>query len=259
MQIELVPVLRAVRDLYELPRGTERFQRYIDLMTGGGQEMLLPLSLLNPMGKEHVAATVDALLALDAETVAADAVADAQHRLSDVPGELRVALVVVDDAGGGWTDRYLTETRHRFESDGELKRGWATALLWTGEQPSARGVREETLAAIYRAAYQRRHGLPRTLNQMMVQEGSAAAFAEVAPLALSPAELDAIRAVIDPHRETTQFPVAFACLYGDEAATAVGYPPLGLSPRAGYTLALTEALQRGSPPELALMSVQRSG
>jgi hypothetical protein len=243
MQIVLVRSLQAQRGLYDLPRGTERFQAYIALMTGGTNEMVLPLSLLNPMGKEHVAATLDALIALDAEAVAADAVADAQRRLADVPGELRVALVVVDDVGGGWTDRYLTETRHRFEADGERKRGWATALFWTSEQPSPRGVREATLAAVYRAAYKLRHGTPRTLAQMMAQEGQAAAFAEVAPPTLPPAELDTIRAVIEPRRDTTRFPVAFACLYGDEAAIAVGYPPLGLPPRAGYTLALIEALR----------------
>src|SRR5262245_26188204 len=118
MQITLVRSLQAQRDLHDLPRGMERFQAYLALMTGGTKEMLLPLSLLNPMGKEHVAATLDALLAIDAEAVAEEAVADARRRLADVPGELRVALVVVDDVGGGWTDRYLTETRHRFEGDG---------------------------------------------------------------------------------------------------------------------------------------------
>jgi hypothetical protein len=32
-----------------------------------------------------------------------------------------------------------------------------------------------------------------------------------------------------------------ACLFGDAAAKALGYPPQGLSDRAGFALALSEA------------------
>jgi hypothetical protein len=47
--------------------------------------------------------------------------------------------------------------------------------------------------------------------------------------------------VIKPHLDTTDYPTLFACLYGDGAANSVGYPPLGLSERAGFALALEEA------------------
>jgi len=47
--------------------------------------------------------------------------------------------------------------------------------------------------------------------------------------------------VIQPYLDTTDYPTLFACLYGDEAAKSVGYPPLGLSERAGFALALEEA------------------
>src|SRR5262249_57822161 len=100
MQIVLVRSLQAQRDLYDLPRGMERFQAYIALMTGGRDEMLLPLSLLNPMGREHVAATLDALLAVDAEAAAEEAAAGARRRLAGVPGGPRGALRVADCRGG---------------------------------------------------------------------------------------------------------------------------------------------------------------
>ncbi len=253
MELELVPMLRQERELYDIPRGWARFQRYIAAMTGGTQDMVLPLAVLNPMGKEHVAAALDALLAIDAEAIAAKAVADAQRRLAHVPGRLKVGLVVADDVGGGWTNRYLTETRQRFDNAGEIKRGWAVALFWTSEAPARDGVCEETLCAVYRALYHRRHGQPKTLRQMMAQEGLAAVFADVPAPATDPDDLAAIRAVIEPHRDSASFPVTFACLYGDEAARSVGYLALGLPARAGYRLAIHETYRDRISPEAELL------
>jgi hypothetical protein len=43
--------------------------------------------------------------------------------------------------------------------------------------------------------------------------------------------------------ESTHQPTVIACLYGDEAAKELGYPPLGLSKNAGFQLALADALE----------------
>jgi hypothetical protein len=48
--------------------------------------------------------------------------------------------------------------------------------------------------------------------------------------------------VIQPHLDLEHYPTQFACLFGDEAAKAVGYPPLGLSARAGFAVALEKAI-----------------
>ena len=58
------------------------------------------------MGKDHVTALLDALLALDADGVGARAASDASATLPDVPGEIKIALVVADDLMGGGTNRY---------------------------------------------------------------------------------------------------------------------------------------------------------
>ena len=73
LRLELVPVLRIARDLYDVPRGRERFAAYLRTMIGADGELTLPLPMLNPMGKAPVAAVLDALLALDAEAIAQDA------------------------------------------------------------------------------------------------------------------------------------------------------------------------------------------
>lgn len=253
MKIELVPLLQMERELYEIPRGWDRFRQYLQILTGGRQDLLLPpLVALNPMGKEHVSEALDGLLALDAERIAKEAITEAERRLADVSADLRLGLVLADDAGGGWTHRHLSEMQARFGGDYAPKHDWAVVLFWSSEPASRDTVHAEVLSAIYRAPYALRHGVPRTLRQMMEQEGLTATFAGLSPPALDPAELSAIRDVIAPRRDSSATPVIFACLYGDDAALEVGYPPLGLPPNAGYILARIESQLSDSPPEAAL-------
>lgn len=254
MQLEFVPLLKIQRDLHNIPRGMERFHEYIRTMTAGTGEIVLPIGPMNPMGKEHVAALLDTLLALGAEELAAAAAAEAQGRLAGVPGQFKLGLVVCDDAQGGWTNRYFTETSYRFNLLNLLKRGWVVPLCWTSEAPSREQVRAAVLAEAYRAAHTLAHGEPKTLAQMMAQEGRAACFAGAADPALDAEELEYSREVIAPHRDTSNFPIAFACLYGDEIAASVGYPPLGLPVRAGYALALADALASDMAPEQLVLS-----
>ena len=241
MKLELVETLRMQRALYDIPRGMERFHKYVELMTGGTNDIAFPLPTMNPMGKEHVAAAYDAVIALDAEAVAAEALLEAEQRLADAAGEFRVCLVVSDDAGGGWTNRYLSEATHRFQLAAMTKRSWIVVLLWTGDKYTKERIREETLMSVHRVAHIQRHGAPKTLGQMLDQEGRAAAFAGARSPALDAEDMAYTREVIQPYLETTDYPTVFACLYGDEAAKSVGYPPLGLSARAGFALALEDA------------------
>src|SRR5262249_10507314 len=156
-----------------IPRGLGRFRHYLRTISNpdGTDIELVPLLAMNPMGKDHVTALLDALLALDADGVGARAAADASARLAEVPGDFRAAVVVADDLMGGWTNRYDCEFTFRFGprplqarlgSKAMLRRLWVTGVLWSSEAPSERAVREAVLAAAYRAAYGQRHGIPRT-------------------------------------------------------------------------------------------------
>jgi hypothetical protein len=59
-------------------------------------------------------------------------------------------------------------------------------------------------------------------------------------------ELAYTRAVLEPHLDSTHYPTLLVALEGDPAAQALGYPPLGLSPKAGLALALAEATTHNS-------------
>ena len=243
MNIEFVPLLQIQRDLYSLPKGPERFRAYLKTMVNsdGTDVRLPPLVAMNPMGKNHVPDLLDSLLAMEAETAAAHASAEAVSHLASVSGDIKLGLVVVDDLMGGWTNRYFSEFFHRFEGPSAYKRGWISAWIWSSEAPALQAVREEVKAVIFRAAYVLEHGAALNLADMLAQEGYAMTLAGCSEPSLDAPDLDYTREVLQPHLEATDLPTLIPCLFGDPAAHALGYPPQGLSHRAGLALALSNA------------------
>ena len=243
MNIEFVPLLQTQRDLYSLPRGPERFRAYLETMlnSDGTDVRLPPLVAMNPMGKDHLPALLDSLLAMEAEVTAAHASADAASHLAGVPGDFKLGLVVVDDLMGGWTNRYTSEFFHRFEGPSAYKRGWMSAWIWSSEAPTLKAVHEEVMRVIFRAAYVLEHDAALRLADMLAQEGHAMAMAGCSEPSLDSDDLDYTREVLQPHLQATDLPTLIPCLFGDPAAHALGYPPQGLSYAAGLALALSEA------------------
>ena len=242
MRLEYVPLLRLQRDLHAIPRGKARFDAYLRAISApdGSDVALVPLLAMNPMGKEHVAALLDALLALDADGVAAATAAEAETLLRDDPGDYKVGVVVADDLMGGGTNRFDYEFDFRHPGPG-AKRFWVTAVLWSSEPASARAVREAVLTAALRTAHVQRHGPARTLRDLLAQEGRVMAAAGCTGPTLDPDDLASTRAVLAPYLDAADKRTAIEGLFGDTAARTLGFTPHGLSPWAGVALALHDA------------------
>jgi hypothetical protein len=243
MELSFLPLLQIQRDLYSMPRGRERFREYIKTMTDAETgDLALPLVAMNPMGKDHIPTLIDEYIALGAETIAAAAVDSAGQLANGLTGrqDFRIGLVVSDDLKGGWTNRWASEFSHRFESAAFLKRGFLTGILWTSEPASAERVRDAVLTSIYRAEYLQTHRMPATLGGMLEQEGYAMARAGCMTPALDEDDLAYSRTVLAPHLGATDRATIVACLFGDVAARALGYPPQGLTDRAGFAVALAD-------------------
>jgi hypothetical protein len=221
----------------------ERFREYIKTMTDPETgDLALPLVAMNPMGKDHIPALIDQYIALDAEQVAQEAIVDAAAKATTSSSkDFKVGLVVSDDLKGGWTNRWASEFAYRIEGAAIMKRGFITGLLWTSEPASIEAVRDTVLSAIYRVEYLQTHPAPRTLRAMLEQERYATARAGCTTPALDPDDLEYTRKVLAPHLEASDRATVMACLFGDAAATALGYQPQGLSERAGLALALDDA------------------
>ncbi len=239
MTLAYLKLLQVQLDLYALPRGMERFRAYIKAMTDDETgDLALPLVAMNPMGKDHVPALIREYLSIDAEAVAEAAMREAAPGVAGSGPSYQVCLVVSDDLKGGWTNRYASEFAHRVEGGAITKRGFLTGVLWTSEPASVAAVREAVLTSIFRTEFLRSHRQPTTLAEMMAQEGYAMARAGCSGPSLEADDLAYTQVVIASHRHAKDRATVMACLFGDPAARALGYPPQGLTDRAGLALAL---------------------
>jgi hypothetical protein len=260
MRLDYVPLLCVQRGLYDIPRDERvngvprRFREYLRAITdpdGAGLEP--PLVGVNPMVRDHVTAALDALLALDADGVAARAVAEAAVALEDVPGESRATLLVYDD-WMGWANRAPYEFDLRFQSGPPperlprwAKHFWVSGVLWGSEPATARAAREAMLTAAHRVAYVHWHGPARTLRDKLAQEGHVMAAAGCAGPALDPEDVAHTREVLAPYLDADDSRTAMECLFGDDASRALGFTPRGLSPWAGLALALHDTRPDRAP------------
>ena len=89
-----------------------------------------------------------------------------------------------------------------------------------------------------------RHGPAKTLREMLAQEGSVMARAREMGMKLHGAEIATARKIIAPHLDSADRPRVLASLFGDAAAQALGYEPLGLPERAGFAVALADAREK---------------
>jgi hypothetical protein len=241
MALEYVPLLHHLEALYQLPRDMERFKTYIaSILNEQGDDVEIPpLVAANPMAKEHGLEYVRELLEMEAEGIAAEATQEAAKKLP--PASLKVSLMALDDAKGGWTNCYTTVGSLWSLDERALARwkrsAWVTVACWTSELPTPQQVQQETLRVLYQSVWAMHQPLPKNLRGVLEFEGKAMQFAGIEQW-LDAEELEYTRAVLGPHLAATDHPTLTAALYGDPVAHSLGYPPLGLSKNAGQAFAL---------------------
>jgi hypothetical protein len=213
----IIPTLEAMADVYRLPtsggKDSPRFKRYVELAESA------PISNFNPMTSKPVLETIEALIAIGAESIA-----------EELSGKHEMFITVA--AEGMWTNRVPTEVEHRLgEPTGQI-------LLWTGEDTTADAVRRETIAQVVRI--ERR---ARTTYEVAMREGYAYALAgesgERNP------DVDAALKIVG---KDESLPTKTALLYGDDTAKLMGFVPLGLGDHAGYQHCIALARASGVRP-----------
>jgi hypothetical protein len=162
-------------------------------------------------------------------------------------------MVVADDLGGGWTNRYANEFTYRFGPDHLrtrieprsqprwLKDFWIMGVLWSSETATELAVRQAVSTAVYRAAYLQQNGTARTLRDMLAQEGHVLARAGSTEPTLDAEDIVYTREMLAPHLDAEDMRTCIECLFGDEAGRTLGFTLRGLSPWAGIALALHDA------------------
>jgi hypothetical protein len=217
----------------------ERYHSYVALMTKDRGE-ILPIGDFSPMG-ERQKLFLEQLIAIDAEKVAAETCLSIAEEFSQKK-TFRILLVVIDEPKNGWTQRYLTDATWRFSDDLEQLSThntgfdrWIVVQLWTTDHklnaiiPSSISVSNKVKESVARAYYQSEIGYAKNLFDMLRQEACVQNYLDI-PL---PVHHHHEISIISQYLSSTSYPVNFALLYGDVAATSVGYQAFGLSHFSG--------------------------
>ena len=231
--VVVVPTLWRMRKIYSLGRkggrGSPRFSAYLAEV-----EQHWELAAYNPMAGDAATAAVDALLGLDAESLAHSA---AQAIMERCGWKEPITLAVVVATPGMWTDRLATEVRNRTVADRRPAHG--EIVLWATDVQDAGTIATESVAETVRTMWTSVHGPALSLHAVIAREGLAYAFGH-ATTAQAPADAHVSEA-IEVLGDTTAVGDIAAVLFGDETAVALGYTPLGVTERAGYRFAIARA------------------
>ncbi len=240
--VRIAPTLHTMAGVYALTREggpkSPRFAAYVaQTPTNWG---LVPY---NPMAGDAAVDTVNALLALDAETLAQHA---AQHATDACHYTDEVVLAIAVRSTGLWTDRIATEVDERASAKRRV-RHQGVISLWSREENDTENIAREAAAETGRVMWHAIHGVADTLNRVLACEGFAYALAE--PLGglgryatpITPEESVAVIEALDVLGDTRQAGEIAGVLYGDDTAKAMGWTPLGLPQFAGYRWAIQRA------------------
>lgn len=180
------------------------------------------------MTRQPVLETIQALLEVGAEEVMRDIANRIAH---DIDLNVDTAMHLTVATPGMWTDRLATEVDHRL-----LGRDPTQVLWWTGEHVDVESLSAEVAAQVVRLEAVTRRGPPCRLRDAVDQEGRALAMGGAAG-GFDPTAAELLEAFGDE----SGLPTMVAYLYGDAAASVMGYTRLGLADGVGYRHAIAIA------------------
>jgi hypothetical protein len=247
-RIQLVPTLATMAEIYKLPReggaASPRFKRYVELVPRH-----YGLVAYNPMAGPHALETTEQLLGVDAEGVATEAARETMDRC-DYPDPITLAVVLC--APGAWTNRLATEVEHRTAH--RLPSGHGLVLHWTRETPTAEQIRRETIAETVRVMALAAQGRRESVRSLLRREGLAYALGGNPYGPITAEDQHAVGDAIEVLGVSESIGDMTGVLYGDAAASALGWTQAGIAEHGGYRWAIDEARRRieelGAPATL---------
>jgi len=226
--IQLVPTLATMADIYRLPReggaSSPRFKRYLELVPSNHG-----LIAYNPMAGPHALETTEQLLAVDAENVALEAAGEAAS-LCGYPDTITLAVVLC--APGQWTNRMATEIEHRTAR--RMPSGTGLVLHWTRETPTAEQIRREAIAEAVRVMAVATPRRPPSVRSLLHREGLAYALGGNPYGPVTAEDQRAVGDAVEVLGASEMLGDMTAVLYGDAAANALGWTPAGIAEHGGY-------------------------
>jgi len=236
--IQLVPTLATMAEIYRLPReggaASPRFKRYLELVPRS-----YGLVAYNPMAGPHALETAEQLLAVNAEAVALEAAREAAS-LCSYPDPITLAVVLC--APGGWTDRLTTEIEYR--TSRRPPSGHGLVLHWTRATPTAEQIRREAIAEAVRVMVVAVRAGGDSVASVLHREGLAYALGGNPYGPVTVEDEHSVGDAVEVLGTSEKMADMTAVLYGDAAATALGWAPAGVAEHGGYRWAIDRAERR---------------
>jgi hypothetical protein len=246
MKFELLKVLDKILDLYKLPRNKDRFDKYLYLLQGANKdEMLLPIAAFNPMGKELALNKIEALIAIDAEELVKKSLQQINSELDSLQDRtIQVAINLIDDVEGSWSNYAVTDYKNKFEFDGLIKRNFCTPIFWTSEIVSHEIIVRRTNEYVYRTIYWIEKGKPKTLYDCFEQEVFVNIKSRGEVLKSEIPNIEFLNNYYEQHIDSEDYNLKLNFFYGDERIKELNYPTYGISKNGGFEYAKYMACKR---------------
>lgn len=229
MQFELLSTTDIMLEFYRKAQSMERFGEYLKLLQGNTKnDLVFPITGYNPMAKEHVLPRLEELKALGAETLMAECIKEINAVKHDGLGNIcfKLALNLLDDLRGKWTNRYTADYDNKFKLSALVKRNFCIVAFWTSEVYSKELICERTREYMMRTIYQSNHSRPETLREHIEQERFVANHAR--RVLASALEDERLHEYYLLHKESNDYSRIFNFLYGDSVCESLGFPVYGV-------------------------------
>jgi hypothetical protein len=228
MKFEVLPTLDEMLELYSNPRNFERFQAYLDKLSGGEKGALkAPISGFNPMAKEHIGEKLLEFKALDAEQIVRD-ILTSKHNFQNFKTTGRQFKIAINiDLKGGWTNRYTSDYDSKFKLSGVFNHNFCTPFFWSSEVVTKKMIEVRVLEYMYRTIFWETNPKPRTLREHLNQEIFVSQHVpnDIQNYHLS--DFEALDKFYSANENSDNYSLIFNFFYGDSASTSLEYPLFG--------------------------------
>jgi hypothetical protein len=232
MLFELLPTIDIMLALYQKPRSMERFKEYIQLLQGGTKgDLAFPITGFNPMAKEHVVQKLTELKEIGAEKIIEQTLKEISTKFPSPgnPAVFKVALNLMDDLKGGWTNRYTSDYDSKFKLNALIKRHFCTPIFWTSEKYTQELITERVTEYLLRTIYWFTASKPQTLKDHIEQEKFVAKHKNKSNPGNEPAiDFTTVDTFYSEHKDSDNYHIIFNFLYGDEASRSLEFPHYGI-------------------------------
>lgn len=194
----------------------------LKLLQGDSKDdMHLPIAGFNPMAGSHTLMKLKELIGLDVEKRMIEHLGTFQESFDDAYN-LKVAINLIDDIGGSWSDRLITDYKNKFDNSGLLNRNFCVVPCWTSETFDMSIILKRATQCVIRAQFQFEYGIAKTLLEQIRQEQSA----ELSITGATPSEQT--MAFIKENQKEDKEALLVSFWYGKEVIETLNYPNIDL-------------------------------